>query len=141
MDSADKNSSEFVPFLNIVNEWYLRDCSRKIGAAYQVKGKSGRPTTNHPPYGYKKDPNDKDHWLVDEEAAAVVRRIFRLSIEGCGPYRIARILQEDHVECPSFHLGTHGLVLTFGNGYNFQPTKLIFIFGISIKYFKNPPFF
>ena len=68
VDSADKNSSEFAPFLNIMNEWYLRDCSRKQCAAYQARGKAGKPTTNHAIYGYTKDPADKHHWLIDEEA-------------------------------------------------------------------------
>ena len=91
VDSDVSSSNEFAPFLNIMNEWYLRDCSRKISAAYKVKGSSGKPTTNNPPYGYVKDPNDKDHWLVDEEAAAVVRRIFRLAADGNGPYTISKL--------------------------------------------------
>ena len=86
IDSDEQESSEFAPFLNIMNEWYLRDQSKKVAAAYRVKGKAGKPTSNSPVYGYKKDPEDKDHWLVDEEAAAVVRRIFRLAVEGHGPY-------------------------------------------------------
>ena len=79
IDSEEQDSGEFAPFLNIMNEWYLRDQSKKVSAAYRVKGKAGKPTTNNAIYGYKKDPEDKDHWLVDEEAAAVVRRIFRLA--------------------------------------------------------------
>lgn len=85
VDSNDQNSNEFAPFLNIMNEWYLRDLSRKQKTAIRVKGESGKPTTNSAIYGYKKDPNDKHHWLIDEEAAAVVRRIFRLTIEGKAP--------------------------------------------------------
>ena len=108
VDSADKNSSEFVPFLNIVNEWYLRDCSRKQMAAYQARGKAGKPTTNEAIYGYVKDPEDKHQWLVDEEAAAVVRRIFKLSVNGHGPYEIAKILRDDKVERPSCYLARHG---------------------------------
>lgn len=103
VDSDDSSSNEFAPFLNIMNEWYLRDCSRKISAAYKVKGSAGKPTTNNPPYGYVKDPNDKDHWLVDEEAAAVVRRIFRLAADGNGPYTISKMLTADKVESPSFY--------------------------------------
>ena len=90
IDSDEQESSEFAPFLNIMNEWYLRDQSKKVAAAYRVKGKAGKPTSNSAIYGYKKDPEDKDHWLVDEEAAAVVRRIFRLAVEGHGPYEIPR---------------------------------------------------
>lgn len=108
VDSADKSSSEFAPFINIMSEWYLRDCSRKQCAAYQARGKAGKPTTNHAIYGYVKDPEDKHHWLVDEEAAAVVRRIFRLSVEGHGPYEIAAILRDDKVERPACYLARHG---------------------------------
>ena len=109
VDSEDQSSSEFAPFLNIVNEWYLRDQSRKVTAAYKVKGSSGKPTTNSAIYGYKKDPEDKDHWLVDEEAAAVVRRIFRLAVEGHGPYDISRMLTEEKVQCPAYYLAVHGV--------------------------------
>ena len=71
VDSDDQNSNEFAPFLNIMNEWYLRDLSRKQKTAIRVKGESGKPTTNCAIYGYKKDPENKYHWLIDEEAAAV----------------------------------------------------------------------
>ncbi len=108
VDSADRSTSEFAPFLNIMNEWYLRDCSRKQCAAYQARGNAGKPTTNHAIYGYRKDPQDKHHWLIDEDAAAVVRRIFRLSMEGYGPGQIAGILRDDRVERPSYYMGTRG---------------------------------
>ena len=108
VDNEDQSSNEFAPFLNIMNEWYLRDQSRKVAAAYKVKGNSGKPTTNNAIYGYKKDPGDKDHWLIDEEAAAVVRRIFRLSVEGHGPYDISAILTAERVESPAYYLGKHG---------------------------------
>ena len=108
VDSADKSSSEFAPFLNIMNEWYLRDCSRKQCAAYQVRGKAGKPTTNHAIYGYKKDPADKHHWLIDEEAAAVVKRIFHLSMNGKGTSEIANILRDERIERPSYYLGVRG---------------------------------
>ena len=86
VDSDNNASSEFAPFLNIMNEWCLRDCSRKIRAVIQAKGREGKPVTNNPPCGYIKDPEDNNHWIIDEEAAAVVRRIFMLTIEGKGPY-------------------------------------------------------
>ena len=108
MDSDDQNSNEFAPFLNIMNEWYLRDLSRKQKTAIRVKGESGKPTTNCAIYGYRKDPENKYHWLIDEETAAVVRRIFRLTIEGKGPYDIARILFEDKVETPAVYFGKQG---------------------------------
>ena len=108
VDSFDHNSGEFAPFLNIMNEWYVRDCSRKQKAQYQVRGRSGKPVTNTIPYGFKKDPEEKHHWLVDEEAADVVRRIFHLSAEGKGPQTIAKILMMDKVERPSYYLARQG---------------------------------
>lgn len=101
IDSDNPSSSEFVPFVSIMSEWYLRDLSRKQRTAVRVKGESGKPTTNCAIYGYRKDPNDKYHWLIDEEAAAVVRRIFRLTIEGHGPYEMATMLCEDKIETPA----------------------------------------
>ena len=100
VDSDDPGSNEFTPFMNIMNEWYLRDQSRKMRAAVQMKGRSGKPITTNAPYGYRKDPEDHNHWLIDEEAAAVVRHIFHLSIEGHGPYEIANILMREKVETP-----------------------------------------
>ena len=104
IDSEEQDSGEFAPFLNIMNEWYLRDQSKKVAAAYRVKGKAGKPTSNSAIYGYKKDPEDKDHWLVDAEAATVVRRIFRLVVEGHGPYEISKMLTAEQVECPGYYL-------------------------------------
>ena len=89
-------------------EWYLRDLSRKQRTAIRVKGESGKPTTNCAIYGYKKDPNDKYHWLIDEEAAAVVRRIFQLTIEGHGSYEIATMLCEEKVETPAVYFARQG---------------------------------
>ena len=108
VDSADKSTGEFAPFINIMSEWYLRDCSRKQCAAYQARGHAGKPTTNHAIYGYRKDPEDKHHWLIDEEAAAVVQRIFRLSMEGHGPHEIASILRDHQIERPSVYMGKRG---------------------------------
>ena len=108
IDSDDPSSSEFAPFVNIMSEWYLRDLSRKQRTAIRVKGESGKPTTNCAIYGYRKDPNDKYHWLIDEEAAAVVRRIFQLTIEGHGPYEIATILCEEKIETPATYFARQG---------------------------------
>ena len=108
VDSKDVNSSEFAPFLNIMNEWYLRDCSRKQIAAFKVRGNAGKPTTCDAIYGYKKDPEDKHHWLIDEEAAQVVKRIFQLSIEGYGVCQIAEILREAKIPTPSVHYVQQG---------------------------------
>ena len=108
IDSNDPSSGEFAPFVNIMSEWYLRDLSRKQRTAIRVKGESGKPTTNQAIYGYRKDPNDKYHWLVDEEAAAVVRRIYQLAIEGHGLSDIANILYRDKVESPAAYLARQG---------------------------------
>ena len=89
-----------------MNEWYLRDCSRKITAVLRAKGKEGKPITSNPPYGYVKSPDDKNLWLVDEEAAEVVKKIFRLTVEGMGPYQIAKRLMAEKVEKPSYYQAT-----------------------------------
>ena len=125
VDSDDQTTGEFAPFLNIMNEWYLRDLSRKQKTAIRVKGESGKPITNSAIYGYKKDPEDKHRWLIDEEAAAVVRRIYRLTIEGKGPYDIARILFDDQVETPAVYFGKQKKGLwkskeEFPNPYNWS---------------------
>lgn len=109
VDSEKRESAEFAPFLNIMNEWYVRDTSRKITTVLRARGMSGVHTSNHCPYGYKKDPQDNTKWLVDEEAAGVVRRIYRLCIAGKGPYDIARILAEEKVERPSYYQAKRGL--------------------------------
>ena len=110
IDSDHQESSEYAPFLNIMNEWYVRDTSKKIKAVFKARGTSGKAhTSNIPPYGYLKDSENPDHWIVDEEAAAIVRRIYQMTIEGKGPYEIARILAKDRVERPSFYLGEKGL--------------------------------
>ena len=108
IDSDDPSSSEFAPFVNIMSEWYLRDLSRKQRTAIRVKGESGKPTTNCAIYGYRKDPDNKYHWLIDEEAAAVVRRIFQLTIEGHGPYEIATMLCEEKIETPAAYFARQG---------------------------------
>ena len=116
VDSDDPGSNEFTPFMNIMNEWYLRDQSRKVRAAVQLKGRSGKPITTNAPYGYKKDPEDHNHWLIDEEAAAVVRHIFHLSIEGHGPYEIANILMHEKVETPGYYFSKRCGDAGQGNG-------------------------
>jgi len=116
VDSDDPGSNEFTPFMNIMNEWYLRDQSRKVRAAVQLKGRSGKPITTNAPYGYKKDPEDHNHWLIDEEAAAVVRHIFHLSIEGHGPYEIANILMHEKVETPGYYFSKRNSDTGQGNG-------------------------
>ncbi len=108
VDSNDQSTAEFAPFLNIMNEWYLRDASRKQKQAYQSRVKSGIPATNHVVYGYRKDPDRKHHWLVDEEAAEVVRRIFRLAASGLGVQHIAETLHREHIERPAAYMHRKG---------------------------------
>ena len=108
VDSNDQSTAEFAPFLNIMNEWYLRDASRKQKQAYQARVKAGVPATNHVIYGYRKDPEQKHHWLVDEEAAQVVRRIFRLAASGLGVQHIAETLHKEHIERPAAYMQRKG---------------------------------
>ena len=103
IDSADPNSSEFAPMLNIMNEWYLRDQARKASAAVRLKASSGKPITTVPPFGYIKDAAKKDHWIADEEAAQTVRLIFELAASGMIPSKIARRLQAAHLDTPGFY--------------------------------------
>jgi len=102
-DNVDTNlgGNDFAPFKNIINEFFAKDTSRKIRAVFKAKGQSGKPLTVRPPYGYKKSETDKNVWEVDEEAAAVVRRIFQLCIDGYGPTQIAKILTADKVLIPA----------------------------------------
>ena len=96
VDSDDQNSNEFAPFLNIMNEWYPRDTSKKVRVSLRQRGTSGKHM-GKPPYGYRCDPEDKDHWILDEEAAQVVKLIFDLCIDGKGPEQIERILEEKQI--------------------------------------------
>ena len=91
LDSANQQENDFTPFLNVINEFYVRDSSRKVTASMKQKGESGEYLTTNPPYGYMKGPeNPKKHWIVDPEAAAVVRQIFTWCMEGYGPSQIAK---------------------------------------------------
>ena len=111
VDSADQQSGEFAPFLNIMNEWYLRDASRKQKQSYQARSRANIPFSNKVLYGYKKDPDKKHHLLIDEESAAVVRQVFALALKGYGPAVIAKKLREQRIERPSYYMHTHGLEL------------------------------
>lgn len=104
-DNVDSfyREDDFTPFRNIMNEWYARDTSRKIQSTFKSKGESGKHTASSPPYGYIKDEKDKDKWIVDEKAAEIVRRIFNLTMQGNGPYRIAKILEAEKIDIPSYH--------------------------------------
>ncbi|MBT9822328.1 recombinase family protein, partial [Clostridium sp. MCC328] len=107
VDSANPADNDFTPFLNIMNEYYARDTSRKIRSTFQSKGKSGKHLTGTVIYGYLWN-EARDQWLVDPEAAEVVKRIFAMTIDGYGPYQIASKLKEEKVLIPSAYLARHG---------------------------------
>ena len=108
IDSANQQDSDFTPFLNIINEWYAKDTSKKIRAVMKSKGEAGEHLCTNPPYGYRKDPENKKRWIIDPEAAEVVKRIFALCLDGYGPSQIARILKDDKVITPTIHFQQTG---------------------------------
>ena len=112
VDSESSVDNDFTPFRNIINEWYAKDTSKKIRAVFKAKGMSGKHLCTIPPYGYKKDERDKQQWLVDEEAANVVKEIFSLCMQGYGPTQIARILTERGRETPIIYKRRVGLPIT-----------------------------
>ncbi len=112
VDSESGTDNDFTPFRNIINEWYAKDTSKKIRAVFKAKGMSGKHLCTIPPYGYKKDDHDKQQWLVDKEAAKVVKEIFSLCMQGFGPTQIARILTERGRETPIIYKRRVGLPIT-----------------------------
>ena len=100
VDSNIQTENDLTPFKNVFNEWYARDTSKKIRAVFKAKGNSGKHLTTNPPFGYKKDPNDKDKWIIDDEAADTERPKLPMYVDG---YRISEIghkLTEEKVETP-----------------------------------------
>ncbi len=109
VDSNIQTENDLTPFKNVFNEWYARDTSKKIRAVFKAKGNSGKHLTTNPPFGYKKDPDDKEKWIIDDEAAATVRRIFQMYVDG---YRISEIghkLTEEKVETPMLYYINRGI--------------------------------
>lgn len=106
-----KGDDDFLPFRNIMNEWYAKDTSKKIKSVFQAKGKTGKHVTSNPPYGYLKDKDDPQQWIIDEEAAKVIRRIFQMTIEGRGPFQICQALKEDKVDMLAVHQQKLGIGL------------------------------
>lgn len=109
VDSNIQTENDLTPFKNVFNEWYARDTSKKIRAVFKAKGNSGKHLTTNPPFGYKKDPNDKEKWIIDDEAAATVKRIFQMYVDG---YRISEIghkLTEEKVETPILYYMNRGI--------------------------------
>ena len=101
VDTDSSESNELMPFKNLFNEWYVRDSSRKVRAVLKAKAERGERLGTRAPYDYKKDDHDSKKLVVDEEAAAVVRRIFAMCAAGRGPSQIARKLSEEQVLCPT----------------------------------------
>ncbi len=104
-----RGDSEFTAIRNVFNEMYAKDTSKKIKATWQSKGRSGEHLTTIPPYGYIKDPEDKKKWIVDEEAAAVVQKIFALCVDGLGPTQIAKWLRQNQILNPTAYAHQKGL--------------------------------
>lgn len=104
IDSKDQNTLEFAPFINIMSEWYARDISKKVTTGIKTKGASGKPVATEAPYGYIKDPKNKDYWIVDKEAAEVVKLIFTLFMEGKNRNQIAVYLKEKEILTPTFYM-------------------------------------
>jgi site-specific DNA recombinase len=107
VDSAN-GEDEMTPFRNIVNEMYARDISRKVRAVHKLKGESGIPLAR-PPYGYKKNPKDPRFWVIDDDAAVIVRRIFQMSLDGMGVNQIATALEDAGVLTPANYWKTKGV--------------------------------
>ena len=107
IDSANQTDSDFTPFLNIMNEWYARDASRKINAVFASRMESGLRCSGAIPYGYYRKPDDKQTLYVDEESAKVVRRIFDMVVKGYSYAEIARIFSEEKVLCPTEYNRLH----------------------------------
>ena len=109
VDSSIQTENDLTPFKNVFNEWYAKDTSKKIRAVFKAKGNFGKHLTTNPPFGYKKDPNDKDKWIIDEEAAVTVRRIFQMFVDGCHVSEIAHKLTEEKVETPVLYYANRGI--------------------------------
>ncbi|TRW23154.1 DUF4368 domain-containing protein [Criibacterium bergeronii] len=128
--TTDMETDISIPIKNIINEIYAVDTSRKIKAVYRAKGMEGKHTGSHPLYGYKKDPNDKEKWIIDEEAAKVVKRIYSLVVSGLGPYQIADLLYKEKVYSPSYYMAMNG----YGNRINKEFDTPYRWWGTSVQY-------
>ena len=120
IDTAE-GEHELAPSRNLFNEWYARDISKKRRISNKIKGNAGEPM-GQPPYGYIKDPNDPKHWIVDDEAAQVVRRVYSMTLEGFGTEQIAAQLEKDDVLTPRAYWLTKGIKRP-GKGKQQPPTK------------------
>ena len=109
VDSENQADNDFTPFRNIINEWYAKDTSKKIRSVLKAKGNSGKHLSVIPPFGYKKDPNDNEKWLIDDDAAQIVRKIFRMYLDGNNMGSIARKLTEEGIETPKLYAENRGI--------------------------------
>ena len=109
VDTSQNTGAEMMPFHNIFNEWYAAQTSKKIRAVWQMKASSGKRVGSSVPYGYMKSPEDKEKWIIDEEAAEVVRKIFSLSLSGRGISQIARQLEQEKILIPTAYKIEKGL--------------------------------
>ena len=109
VDTDNQADNDFTPFRNIINEWYAKDTSKKIRSVLRAKGNAGKHLSVIPPFGYKKDPNDKEKWLIDEEAAQIVKKIFRMYLDGDTMGGIARKLTEEGIETPKLYAENRGI--------------------------------
>ena len=110
MDNIDtaKGISDLVPMQDLFNEWHAKNTSQMVRNVFKSKGMSGAPLTTNPPYGYLKDPESKNGWIVDEEAAKIVRQIFAWCVDGLGPTQIAKHLKAAKVPTPTEHWSNIG---------------------------------
>ena len=108
IDSNNPESLEFAPFINIMSEWFAKDCSKKIRSVFKAKGMAGKRVGSMPPYGYVKSPDNKDLLVIDEPAAEIVRRIFHLTMDGKGPYQICKILSAEKIPIPAYYQAEQG---------------------------------
>ena len=121
---SDKGDNDFTPFRNLFNDFYARDTSKKIRAVMRAKGNAGEHLCSNPPYGYMKDPADKKKWIVDEEAAEIVKRIFNLCIAGKGPMQIAKLLTAERVLTVKAHYAQRDGKLLPEKPYKWSPKSV-----------------
>ena len=121
---SDKGDNDFTPFRNLFNDFYARDTSKKIRAVMRAKGNAGEHLCTNPPYGYMKDPADKKKWIVDEEAAEIVKRIFDLCIAGKGPMQIAKLLTAERILTVKAHYARRARKTLPEKPYHWDPKSV-----------------
>ena len=125
---TSKGDDDFTPFRNVMHEFYAKDCGKKIRSVFKAKGMAGKHTSSCPPYGYVKSETDKNQWVIDPEGAAIVRRIFHMTMDGKGPYQICCALKEDKIPVPGYHLAKLGAGLhqkhVFPDPYNWNSSVI-----------------